>query len=122
MWEAGNTEALNAIAEVVYRRMKLGLVDMSHGVDVHVDADQQDCCAGLTQQEASGEFRVIAMMGQELTKTEKQGTLMERLFLCACWAIRRNAKYILAVPSREVVLPLQAEAECARLGSLPPRL
>ena len=122
VWEARHTEALNAIAEVVYRRLKLGLVDMSRGVDVHMDADQHDCCAVMTQQEVSREVRVIAMMAHERSKTEQQGTLMERLLLCACWAIRRNAKYILAVPSREVVLPLQAEAECARLGSLPPRL
>ena len=32
VWEARHTEALNAIAEVVYRRLKLGLVDMSWGV------------------------------------------------------------------------------------------
>ena len=46
--EARHTEALNAITEVVYRRMKLGLVDMSPDVDVHVDADQHDCCVVLT--------------------------------------------------------------------------
>ena len=54
VWEARHTEALNAIAEVVYKRMKLGLVDMSCGVDVHMDADQQDYYAVQTQQEASG--------------------------------------------------------------------
>ena len=43
--------------------MKLGLVEMLHGVDVHMDADQHNCCAVLTQWEASGEVRVIAMMG-----------------------------------------------------------
>ena len=47
VWEARHMEALNSIVEVVYCRMKLGLVDMSHGVDVHVDADQQDCCVVL---------------------------------------------------------------------------
>ena len=106
VWEARHTEALNAIAEVVYRRLRLGLVDMSRGVDVRVDADLQDCCAVLTQQEASGETRVIAIMGRGLTKTEQLGTPMERLLLCACWAVRRKAKYILAVPSREVVLSM----------------
>ena len=90
VWEVRHTEALNAIAEVVYRRLKLGLVDMSQGVAVYVDADQHDCCEVMTQQEASGEVRVIARMGRELAKTEQQGTLMERLLLCACWAIRRN--------------------------------
>ena len=60
------------LAEVFYyHRMKLGLVDMSRGVDVHVDADQQDCCAVLIYQEASGEVREIAMMGRELMKTEQ---------------------------------------------------
>ena len=63
VWEARHTEALNAIAEVIYHRLKLGLVDISQGVDVHVDTDQHDCCAVLTQQEASREVRVIAMMG-----------------------------------------------------------
>ena len=63
VWEPRHTEALNAIVEVVYHRMKLGLVNILRGVDVHVDADQQDCCAVLTQQEASKEVRVIAMMG-----------------------------------------------------------
>ena len=57
----------------------------------------------LTQREASGEVRLIAMMGRELAKTEQQGTLMEQLLLWTCWTIRRNVKYILAVPSREVV-------------------
>ena len=71
VWEFRHTEALNAIAEIVYHRWKLGLVDMSRGVDMHVDADQHDCYAVMTQQEASGEVRVIAMMGRELAKTEQ---------------------------------------------------
>ena len=37
--EARQTEALKTIVEAVYCRMKLGLVDMSRGVDVHVNAD-----------------------------------------------------------------------------------
>ena len=48
LWEARHTEAFNAIAEVVYHRLILGLVDMSRGVDVHVDADQHDCCTVMT--------------------------------------------------------------------------
>ena len=39
LWEARQTEALKTIVEAVYCRMKLGLVDMSRGVDVHVNAD-----------------------------------------------------------------------------------
>ena len=39
LWEAKQTEALNIIVEAVYCRMKLGLVDMSRGVDMHVNAD-----------------------------------------------------------------------------------
>ena len=63
VWEARHTEALNAIAGVVYHRMKLGLFNIVRGVDVHMNADQQDCCTVLTQQEASRGVRVIAMMG-----------------------------------------------------------
>ena len=38
-----HTTALNNIVELVFRRLKLGLVDMQRGAQIHVDASNLDC-------------------------------------------------------------------------------
>ena len=48
--------------------------------------------------------------------------MIERLLLCACWAVKRQSRYLLYLPSRAIVLPSMAEAMCVQLGGLPPRL
>ena len=62
------------------------------------------------------------MLGRELTKSEQACTVFERLLLCACWAVKRLASYVLHLPSCTIVLPTMAEATCARSSGLPPRL
>ena len=113
VWKAEHTAALNCIADLVYRRLKLGLVDMSRGARIHVDADESDCSAVMVQQDSKGEQHVVAMLGRELTKGEQRGTLFDRLLLCACWAVKRLSHYVLYLPSRVIVLPGMAEATCA---------
>ena len=45
MWKIKQTTALNNIVELVFRRLKLGLVDMQRGTQIHVDASNLDCSA-----------------------------------------------------------------------------
>ena len=113
VWKAEHTAALNCIADLVYRRLKLGLVDMSRGARIHVDADESDCSTVMVQQDSKGEQHVVAMLGRELTKGEQRGTFFARLLLCACWAVKRLSRYVLYLPSRIIVLPGMAEATFA---------
>ena len=43
MWKIKHTTALNNIVELVFRRLKLGLVDMQLGAQIYVDASNLDC-------------------------------------------------------------------------------
>ena len=70
-WGEEHTRALNAIAELVYRRLKLGLCDFRRGGDLHVDCDDTDCSAVLTQG-AGKDHVVVAMIGRPLTPTERK--------------------------------------------------
>ena len=62
------------------------------------------------------------MLSRDMTVTKLGGSRIKYLLLSAAWACRRLARYIPFVPSRTVVLPQAAEAECAKLGGLPVRL
>lgn len=70
VWTQEHTAALNRIAELVYRRLQIGLVDMTLGAKVYVDVDDVDCCAVMVQQGPNGDTKVNAIMGRELTKSE----------------------------------------------------
>ena len=97
----------------MYRRLKLGLIDISQGARIHVDVDESDCSAVMVQQDSKGEQHVVAMLGRELTKGEQRGTFFDRLLLCTCWAVKWLSRYVLYLPSRVIVLQGMAEATCA---------
>lgn len=87
-----------------------------------MDCDTQDCSAVLVQGQGEG-YRVVSMVGRELTPTERQGSLFERLLLTAAWGIRRLACFMLGLPAIVVVLPHPAAVGCTQPGAcLPPRL
>ena len=54
-----------------------------------MDADSTDCSAVMVQLGQDGDMHVVAMIGIELTKSEQKCTMLERLMLCACWAVKR---------------------------------
>ena len=58
----------------------------------------------LVQGQGEG-YRMVSMVGRELTPTERQGSLFERLLLTAVWGIRRLARFTLGLPAIMVVLP-----------------
>ena len=47
-WQREHTDALNEIAELVYQRIRLGLVDFQQPARIHVDADASDGSAVMT--------------------------------------------------------------------------
>lgn len=65
---------------------------MGKPVKVHVDADDTDCSAVLTQGEGE-EYRVIAFQGRPLTPTESRAGRMEKLLITANWAMRKMGRY-----------------------------
>ena len=52
-------------------------------IKIHVDADENDCSAVLVQGESTNNYRVVQMLGRELTATEAKCSLIEKLLLCA---------------------------------------
>ena len=70
VWRQEHTTALNQIADLVYRRLWLGLVDMSRGARIYVDEDSTDCSAVMVQLGQDGDMHVVAMIGRELMKSE----------------------------------------------------
>ena len=84
---------------------------MQCGAHIHVDADTVDCCAVMVQQH-SYERRIVAMLGWELAKQEQNCTMLGKLLLCACWAIKRLLHYMLYLPTCTIVLPTVAETTC----------
>ena len=50
-------------------------------------------------------YRVVAMIGWELTVTEAARPDLEHWLLAACWCVRRLSRYTMYVPSVEVAVP-----------------
>ena len=58
VWRAKHTGVLNSIIDQVFRKMKLGLVDLHKELRIYVDANEYDCSAVLVQ--STGEDYTIA--------------------------------------------------------------
>ena len=89
-----------------------------------MDADERDMSAVLVQGESyydyrvvQGEsyydYRVVQMLGRALTATECKCCLIERLLLCAVWAVKRLAPYTTSTSQVYIVLPRPERALCA---------
>lgn len=109
VWCREHTDALNHIAKLVHQRIRLGLVDMTLPARVHVDADATDCSIVLVQGEGDS-YRVAAMLGRELTVTERAAPVLERLLLAAAWGVRKLSRYTLWLPRVTVMFPDAAAA------------
>ena len=84
--------------ELVFKHLQLGLYDAKKPIKIHVDADENDCSAVLVQGETANDYRVVQMLGRELTATEAKCSLIEKLLLCAAWAVKRLAQYTTSAP------------------------
>ena len=62
------------------------------------------------------------MLGRALTVTECKCCLIEKLLLCAAWAVKRLAPYTTSTSQVYIVLPWPEEALCAQQRELPIRL
>ena len=74
--------------ELVFKRLQLGLYDAKKPIKIHIDADEDDCSAVLVQGETANDYRVVQMLGQELTATEAKCCLIKKLLLCVAWAVK----------------------------------
>ena len=122
VWRSEHTEVLNQLMELVFKRLQLGLYDAKKPIKIHVNADENDCSAVLVQGESSTDYRVVQMLGRELTATEAKCSLIEKLLLCAAWAVKRLAQYTISAPQVCIVLPWPEEALCTQQRDLPVRL
>ncbi|MEM7362583.1 MAG: hypothetical protein AAF525_01050, partial [Pseudomonadota bacterium] len=61
---------------------------------------------------------MVAMLGKELTITERACGLFERLLLTAVWGIQQLARFTLFAKSLTVVLPHAAELACLGVEAL----
>ena len=95
---------------------------MSRGARIHVDVDNTDCSAVMVQLRQDGDMHVVAMIGRELMKSEQKCTMLERLMLCACWAVKRLSQYVLYLPSCVIVMPRVEKTVYAQTGGLTTRL
>ena len=97
-WRREHTDALNQLMELVFKRLQLGLYDAKKSIKIHVDADENDCSVVLVQGASANKYLVVQMLGQELTATEAKCSLIEKLLLCAAWAVKRLAQYRTSAP------------------------
>ena len=67
---------MNEIASIVHAKLWLGLVDFAHSVYLHIDGDD-DACSAVLVQHKWGDFQIIAMIGRDLTVTEKRCSQLE---------------------------------------------
>ena len=73
---------MNEVASIVHAKLRLGLVDFAHPVYLHIDGDK-DACSTILVQHKWGDFQIIAMIGRDLTVTEKRCSRLEQLLLIA---------------------------------------
>ena len=112
VWKEEHTAALNHTVELVFRRLKLGLVDMRHGARIHEDESDLDCSTMMVHQGQDGDTRVVAMMGRELTQGKQRSTMFEWLLLCTCWAMKHQSCYVLYLPELTIFMPRVEETIC----------
>ena len=84
--------------ELVFKHLQLGLYDAKKPIKIHADTDENDCSAMLVQGETANDYPVVQMLGQELTATEAKCSLIEKLLLCAAWAVKQLAQYTTSAP------------------------
>ncbi len=105
----------------MWRRLKLTLVDPKVPLQVHVDVDDKELSAVLTQGEGE-EYRVVGFGGRSLGLQEQACSRQERLLLAALWAVKRWARYTQFTPRLTIVLPSPVDAAVARTKEPPLRL
>ena len=93
IWSREHMDVLNQLMELVFKCLQLGLYDAKKFIKIHVDANENDSSKMLVQGENANDYRVVQMLGQELTATEAKCSLIEKLLLCAAWAVKRLAQY-----------------------------
>ena len=67
---------MNEVASIVHAKLRLGLVGFAHPVYLHIDRDE-DACSAILVQHKWGDFQTVAMVGRDLTVTEKQCSQLE---------------------------------------------
>ena len=74
--------------------------------------------SGVAVQGSGSNYRVVAMIGRELTVTEAARPDLKRWLLAACWCVRRLSRYTMYVPSVEVAVPQVAMVAALKLWDL----
>ena len=77
MWTKEHTNALNELMRHVLKRVELVVIDMTRPATLHVDSDEEAGSVVLTQGEGDT-YRIVAMLGYELSITESRLPLMEK--------------------------------------------
>ena len=109
------------MGELVWRRLKLTLVDPKEPLYLYVDVDDRDGSAVLTQG-LGQDYRVVGFGGRALAVREASCTRVERLLLIALWAIKRWARYTQFTSKLTVVLPSAVDVAVAQTKDPPLRL
>ena len=86
MWSTNCTAALNRLVALIFRRMRLGLIDYAQPVDLYVGYSSHTVCTVLTQQDA-GVPRPIAIIGRRLCGKEPSSEPLVAELEAAAWAM-----------------------------------
>ena len=111
VWKREHTDLLNEVVDKICNRLRLGLVDMSKGVRIHVGLQSTEHGADVACVMTQGEgdmYSVVAMYGRELTATERGRIELEQWLVAACWAVKRMARYTMYLPRVELAVPSAA--------------
>ena len=89
-------------------RIHVGVTSSEKGADM----------SGVAVQGFGSSYRVVAMIGRELTVTEAVRPDLERWLLAACWCVRRLSCYTMYVPSVKAAIPQAAMVAVLKLQDL----
>lgn len=110
-WTQEHTAALNTVAQQVLLHLELGVIDMKNPLTIHVDCDDLDASAVLTQGEGTN-YKIIQFLGRSLLPTELKVPRVLRLLLVAAWAVKKLGRYTFFAPQINIILP---DPECVTL-------
>lgn len=104
-WTEECTAALNDILRVVEKRFTLAIADPHAPLQLAVSVGPETGMAVMTQQQADGEVRVVALVSRALSEYEKKRPPLEQKLHLARWALHRCRRFTATSPAVHLHIP-----------------
>lgn len=128
-WTAQHTSALNTLLRMAHLRLKLRVADPDQPYELTVDVGEDDTASAggvILSQGRASQWKVITMVGRDLTEAETKWTRPEQLLAVAVWGIRRLSNWIafarygvtIVLPTTECMILVRDKGVHAKLRAL----